>query len=104
MATTRTRRRYDHRLQRLVHQTGDIQLAVQNGVPRSTAQDWSRFCTAEVVSLDIFSMSEQALKEEVVALRRRNAKLVAVLRLVVVFLKVCGVTLTNRRLADGTRR
>ena len=39
MRTTRTRRHYDHRLRRLVEQNGDLQLAVRNNVPRSTARD-----------------------------------------------------------------
>ena len=40
MEAQRIRRRYDHRLQQLVHETGDIKLAVRHGVPRSTARDW----------------------------------------------------------------
>ena len=104
MATTRIRRLYDHRLRRLVRQTGDTQLAVQNGVPRSTARDWLRLSTPEVVSLDVLSMSEEALQQEVIALRRRNATLVAILRLVVVLLKVSGSTLANRRIADGAKK
>ncbi len=104
MATTRIRRHYDHRLRRLVEQTGDVQLAVQNGVPRSTARDWSRLSAPDVVSLDVLSMPEEALQQEVVALRRRNAALVAILRLVVVLLKVSGCTLANRRIADGAKK
>ena len=104
MATTHIRRHYDHRFRRLVQQTGDAQLAVQNGVPRSTARDWLRLSTPDIVSLDVLSMSEEALQQEVIALRRRNAKLVAVLRLVVVLLKVSGVTLANRRFADGAKK
>jgi len=68
--TTRTRRRYDHRLRLLAHQTRDVQLAIQNGVPRSTARDWSRLSTPDVVSLDVLSMSQEALQQEVFALRR----------------------------------
>ncbi len=104
MATTHIRRHYDHRFRRLVQQTGDAQLAVQNGVPRSTARDWLRLSTPDIVSLDVLSMSEEALQQEVIALRRHNAKLVAVLRLVVVLLKVSGVTLANRRFADGAKK
>ena len=70
--TTRTRRRYDHRLRLLVHQTGDVELAIQNGVPRSTARDWSRRSTPDVVSLDVLSMSEEALQQEVVATAQRR--------------------------------
>ena len=104
MATTHIRRHYDHRFRRLVQQTGDAQLAVQNGVPRSTARDWLRLSTPDIVSLDVLSMSEEALQQEVIALRRRNATLVAILHLVVVLLKVSGSSLANRRIADGAKK
>jgi hypothetical protein len=104
MEAQRLRRRYDHRLQRLVHDTSDIQIAIRNGVPRSTARDWSRRPTSDVVSLDVTTMSESALQQEVIALRARNAKLIALLRLVVVLLRVCDVTLARRRLVDGVKK
>ena len=77
MEAQRIRRRYDHRLQQLVHETGDIKLAVRHGVPRSTARDWSRLSFPEVVSLDVVSMSEHELRVEVVKLRKRNARLLS---------------------------
>jgi len=45
MEFRRIRRRYDHRSREIARETGDIELAVTNGVPRSTARDWS--CLAE---------------------------------------------------------
>lgn len=104
MEAHRTHRRYDHRLRRLVHDTGNIQLALRNGVPRSTARDWFRLPSKDVVTLDVCSMSESALQQEVVGLRARNAKLVAMLRLVVVLLRVCDVTLARRRISDGDKK
>ena len=104
MKAPRIRRRYDHRLQHLVYETGDVQLAMRNGVPRSTARDWSRFAAPEVVTLDVSSMSERTLQREVIELRERNAKLIAVLRLVVVLLRVLEVTLVRRRIADGVKK
>ena len=104
MEAQRLRRRYDHRLQRLVHDTGDVQLAVRHGVPRSTARDWSRLPGRDVVTLDVTAMSEFALQREVLELRARNAKLIAVLPLVVVLLNVCNVTLAHRRIVDGEKK
>ncbi len=104
MANTRTHRRYDHRLRSLVRDTGNIRLAIENGIPRSTARDWSQSPTADVVSLDVLSMSESALQQEVLALREQNARLTAILRLVVVLLKVTGVSLARRRVADGAKK
>ena len=61
MATrTRSQKIYDHRLKDLVRETGDIQLAVQRGVPRSTAQDWLCPSSREVVTLDVHDATETA--------------------------------------------
>ena len=40
MTTSRPQRRYDHRLRDLVQRTGDLTLATDLGVPRSTARGW----------------------------------------------------------------
>jgi hypothetical protein len=58
---------------------GDARLAVRNGVPPSTARDWSRRSAPKVISLDLVDAGEQALRR-IVALRRRNARLIAMLR------------------------
>ena len=92
-AETQTRRRYDHRLRGLVHASGNIELAIQNGVPRSTAKDWLRRPTPTVVTLDVTAMTEEALREEVVALRQCNDRLIAILRVLVVLLRISGFTL-----------
>ena len=101
---TRTRRRYDHRLRGLVHSSGNIELAIQNGVPRSTAKDWLRRPTPTIVTLDVTAMTEDALREEVAALRQRNDRLISVLRLLVVLLKISGFTLARWRVADGSKK
>jgi hypothetical protein len=38
--TARPQQRYDHRLRHLVHRTGDVTIATDLGVPRSTARGW----------------------------------------------------------------
>ena len=38
--TARPQQRYDHRLRHLVHRLGDVNLATNLGVPRSTARGW----------------------------------------------------------------
>ncbi len=102
MATPRTRHSYDHRFQQLVKETGDHRLAIQHGVPRSTARDWSRRSAADIVTLDLAVSGTLDLQREVVELRKRNAKLVAVLHLLVALTKVFAVTLANRRVPDGS--
>ena len=95
------RRHYDHRFRQLVHDTGDIQLAVRRGVPRSTASGWAHRSATDVVTTDDASGSDSELRKEVITLRAKNAKLVAMLRLTFVLLRVYDVTLLRRRLADG---
>jgi transposase InsO family protein len=104
MEARRIRRRYDHRFRDLVRKTGDVELAVKKGVPRSTARDWSRLGSPKVITLDVASMSEDELRREVLQLRERNARLLAILRLVVVLLKVCEVSLSHRRVPDGEKK
>lgn len=102
MATTRTRHTYDHRFQQLVRETGDVRLAIERGVPRSTARDWSRSSRADIITLDLVERSTLALEREVALLRKRNAKLIAVLRLLVVLTRLLGITLAKRRVPDSS--
>jgi hypothetical protein len=66
MEVRRIRRRYDHRFRDIVRETGDVEFAVRNGVPRSTARDWSRLASPKVITIDVASMSEDDLTREVV--------------------------------------
>jgi len=98
------RRRYDHRLRRIVHACGDADWAIRRGVPRSTAHDWIRSPVGEVVTCELATMSTDELRNEVLALRRQNERLLAILRLLVVLVKVLGVSLEWRRVADGEKK
>jgi len=99
--TTRTQRRYDHRLRALVKKTGDLDLAVRHGVPRSTARGWHAKPSIEVVSLDVLEMDSIQLQHEVIRLRRRIERLGALLRLVVIALKASGASFARVRLPEG---
>ncbi len=94
---TRTQRRYDHRLRELGQTSGDVELATRHGVPRSTARGWLTKRTTEVVSLDVLERDTVRLQLDVILLRRQIARLVSVFRLVVVVLKVSGVSFTMIR-------
>jgi len=52
----------------------------------------------QVVTLDVLSMEEQELEREVLMLRQRIRKLLALLRLLVVLLRISGFTLVNERI------
>jgi putative transposase len=99
--TGRHQQRYDHRLGDLVQRTGDVTIATNLGIPRSTAREWLRKTPTVVVSLDVTNQKTAELQREVLELRRRVKKLTALLRLVVVLLRTSGFRLTHERLPDG---
>ena len=99
--TARPQQRYDHRLRNLIHRTGDLTIATDLGVPRSTARGWLRMVPEVVVSLDATHMSEVELQQEILQLRRRVQKLAALLRLALALLQASGFTLSRERLPDG---
>ena len=103
-ATTRLQRIYDHRLKELVNETGDIQLAVEQGVPRSTARGWLGVSHDNVVTLDVFRSSAHELRREIVDLRRRNRKLRAVLAILVAALRASGFSLANCKITNAATR
>ena len=103
-STTRIQCKYDHRLRELVRSTGDIGHAIQRGVPRSTARGWLKSTPAEVVTLDVVDMDTLSLHQEVLRLRSRLDRLVALLRLLIVVLKVSRVSLSSIRIPEGTAK
>jgi hypothetical protein len=102
--TTRTQRRYDHRLRVLVQTTGDLDLAIRQGVPRSTAPGWRTKTTTDVVSLDVLELDTVQLQHEVILLCRRITRLLSLLRLVVIALKVSGISFARVRLPEGAAK
>src|SRR5258708_15731632 len=98
--TGRPQQRYDHRLRDLVQRTGDVTIATDLGVPRSTARGWLGKPPKVVVSLDVTDLSASALHQEVLELRRREKKLTALLRLALVLLRCSGSELSHQRLPD----
>jgi len=99
--TARPQQRYDHRLRNLVQRTGDVTVATDLGVPRSTARGWLGKTPNVVVGLDVTDLTASELHQEVLELRRRVKKLTALLRLALALLRSSGFTLTHERLPDG---
>jgi len=58
----RRQQRYDHRLRNLVQRTGDVTVATDLGVPRSTARGWLGGPTV-VVCLDVADLTESELRQ-----------------------------------------
>jgi len=96
----RQQQRYDHRLRTLVQRTGDLTVATDLGVPRSTARGWLSAAPTVVVCLDVADLTEPELRQEVVKLRGRVQKLTALLRLTLALLRTSGFRLTGARLPD----
>jgi hypothetical protein len=99
--TARSQQRYDHRLRNLVQRTGDVTFATDLGVPRSTASGWLIATPTVVVCLDVADLTEPELRQEVLKLRRRVHKLMALLRLALALLRTSGFNLTRERLPEG---
>ena len=76
-------KQYDPRLRELIQTTGDLDLATRHGVPRSTARGWLKQTKTDVVSIDVLDMDAEALQRQVLWLRRRLTRLLALLHLVV---------------------
>jgi putative transposase len=89
-STTRRRNCYDLRLLELVRSTGNIEHATRRGVRRSSARGWLRARHSRVVSLVVVDQDRLRLQRQVLALRRRAERLLALLRVMVVLWKVFG--------------
>jgi transposase InsO family protein len=100
-ASSRPQRRYDHRLRDLVQRTGDLTIATDLGVPRSTARGWLGARPSVVVSVKEANFTESELRQEVLKLQRRLEKLAALLQLALVLLHTSGFNLSGERLPDG---
>jgi putative transposase len=96
-----SQRRYDHRLRNLVQRTGDVTVATDLGVPRSTARGWLGSMPTVVIGLDVVDLTEPELRQEILKLRRRVQKLTALLHLALALLRASGFSLTGERLPEG---
>ena len=74
--TSRPQQRYDHRLRDLVRRTGDLTIATNLGVPRSTARGWRGAVPTVVVGLEVADLTEPELRQEILeaAATRREAR------------------------------
>ena len=101
VTTTRTQKRYHHRLRELVRKTQDVSRAVQYGVPRATARSWLTAPSVQVVTADPLNMDAVQLQQDVLRLRTHIQKLIALLRVLLVVLKISRFALDQTRLSHG---
>jgi putative transposase len=100
----RSQRIYDHRLRELVRRTGDPRLAIDLGVPRSTAMGWVSGEAQSVVSLDVLDKAAVDLQAEVLKLRRRVPTLSAIVRLLMTLLRISGFQLERAHVLNPRTR
>ena len=93
--TSRPQQRFYHRLRDFVQRTGDLTIATDLGVPRSTACGWLGAAPTVVVSLEVVDLTETELRQEIRKLRRRVEKLAALLRLTLALLHTSGFGLSG---------
>ena len=98
IATSRIQRRYDHRPQAMVKSAGSIEIALEQGIPRSTARGWLRdHDLPSVVSIEVIDQETASVQLEVLALRRKVKRLTALLRLMFVGFKLSQFSLAKTR-------
>ena len=81
-----------------------MSIALDLGVPRSTAYGWIRNEPPEVVTLDDLELNEQQLQYELIRARKRCRRLIAVVRLLVVFVRTCAIRIDFSRIPDGKQK
>jgi hypothetical protein len=101
MPTPRSQRSYDHRLIRLVQQTGDATIATRIGVPRSTVAGWLRRSGPDVVTTAVLNESAAELRVRVARLEKRVQRLAAMLRAVFALARTLRPDLMPPRVPDG---
>src|SRR5262249_10133565 len=99
--TIRPQNRYAPQFRDLSQRAGDVTIATNLGVPRSTARGWLRNTPKAVVSPDVTNRNTSDLEQEILLLRRRVKKLTALLHLAVALLRSSRFALAHERLPDG---
>lgn len=104
LLTSRSAKTYDHRFRNLVYETQDISIALDLGVPRSTAHGWLRNKPQDVITHEMFNRDAQQLQHEVLKLQKRCKRLICIIRLLVVLIRVVGIKIDFSRFPDGSRK
>ena len=98
-----SRRSYDHRIREIVCQTGNPRIFQHLRIPRSTTASWLSRGRRSVVSLD-WQHDMASVLDENERLKGRAQRQTAIIRLLVVLLKLSGFRLDEQRLPDGTAK
>ena len=75
-------------LRDMVRETGDMKIALDLGVPRSTASSWLNAPACEVVSNDIFDLTDIQVRARILKLERQVKILTAVMILLLTLVRI----------------
>jgi hypothetical protein len=100
-ALLQARRAYDHRLRDHVRRNGTVPQVHHLDIPRSTVATWRSRGPRPVVTLAEFGQDRQKLLARLEKLTRRERVLAAVVRLLLVLVRVSGFRLRGERLPAG---
>ena len=95
------RRAYDHRIRERICESQDTGLFPELSIPRSTAASWLRRGSRSVVTSDILIRDDRELEREILRLRKQTRILTAVVRLLLVMLRLLDSRFEGTRLPDG---
>ncbi len=98
------RNAYDHRLRDLVCRTRDLDLAMRLGVTRSTAKSWLRRGSRSVVTVDVLDDDAGQLRVRLLRLEHRVETLLAIVRLLLLLVRMAGLRLDAKRLPGGEQK
>ena len=102
--STTGKRSYDHRIRRAICATGNPNLFPDLDIPRSTALSWIRRGCPHVVELNADDDLLADLQARIVKLQRRVAVLHAVVRLLLLIIRVSGFRFDWTRVPDGAKK
>ena len=97
----RSQHTYDHRLVRIVQDTGDIAIATGAGVPRSTATGWLRQARRVVTSTPTCDASAEDLRIRLARMEARLRRCQALLRVLLAVVRIVQPDFTRLRVPLG---
>jgi transposase InsO family protein len=92
---------YDHRLRNLVRETGNIDIALKLGVPRSTATGWLTAPMRPVISHELSDLSDVQIQARILKLEARLKIVTAIMILLLAVLRVFRHKLDWERLPEA---
>ncbi len=98
------RQTYDHRLRDFVRETGNMNYAVELGVPKSTAKTWLNTSARKVITDEFFDLGDVQIRARILKLEGRVKCLTAIMVLLITLIRVSRIRVDGKRIADGKNK